>query len=105
MTQSKHTPTPWRYKHSTRPDNTGGYDTAIIDIKNKIIAETFQNVDEGDSRDSKANAELIVKAVNCHDELIEAITLAIGLLQDNQPSKVDHHALEVLKQALSKTRG
>ena len=64
-----HTPGPWIYHRSKQPDNTGGYDYAITDSQNKIIAETFQNVDYAshdgkvyNQRPAEANARLIAAA-------------------------------------------
>jgi hypothetical protein len=99
--QDTGTKRPWSYR--SEKDNR-----TIIIGANKIIAEVV-GYDE-----SEANARLIVKAVNCHDELVEACqktlnwlnSLNAGLPEDD-PILVmqrEYHApyKNVLKQALAK---
>lgn len=63
---TKHTSEPWTVVKAKRPDNTGGYDYAIADSDDNIIAEVFQNVGYADKekkiynqRPAKANAHLM----------------------------------------------
>lgn len=41
---SKMTKSKWREHRSPTPDNTGGYDYAILDEERKIVAEVYQHV-------------------------------------------------------------
>lgn len=58
----EHTPGPWGLRRAISPDNVGGYDYAILDAENRIIAEAFQKVDFGTERPCEANARLIATA-------------------------------------------
>lgn len=68
MTEFKGTPGPWAARRAVHPDNTGGYDWAIIAPDKAIIAECFQVVDWAekgvsyDFRPVEANARLIASA-------------------------------------------
>jgi|GEM_PF-5336882 len=80
-----HTALPWKYHNASVPDNTGGYDSAIVDEKGRILAEVFEHVgydDETgqirdknstraayDKRPAEANAAYIVEACNAYPEL------------------------------------
>lgn len=62
-----HTPAPWAYHKASSPDNTGGYDYAIVDADGKLIAETFEHVGYRDARSfenrpAKDNAVLIASS-------------------------------------------
>lgn len=64
--ETKHTPTPWRlYRRRTA--------TKIVENDN------FGNVLEG--MNSRENYEHIVKCVNSHDKLIEALRSAVDALE------------------------
>ncbi len=72
---SKHTPGPWMPRRAVKPDNTGGYDWAIIAPDKAIVAECFEVVDwaengvDFDTRPVEANARLIASA----PDLLEAL--------------------------------
>lgn len=59
------TPGPWVPRRAVKPDNTGGYDWAIIAPDKAIVAECFEVVDwaengvDFDTRPVEANARLI----------------------------------------------
>jgi hypothetical protein len=66
---AKTTPGPWEVRRAVQPDNTGGYDVAVIAPGKAIIAECFEHVgyEAGgseiggyDARPAHANASLIV---------------------------------------------
>lgn len=71
----KHTPTPWEFDGEIRWENTpgeqeihtGNYDI-YIDGGNTIIANVNGQIPEG-----KVNVALIVRAVNCHEELVAVL--------------------------------
>lgn len=56
------TPRPWVQHHDDISDGNGGY-----------VATTHDGINDG--RGNEANAELIVRAVNSHDKLVEAVRL------------------------------
>src|SRR5438876_357057 len=78
---SEHTPTPWTIKPAIRPGGIErSMDCAILDEQNEIIAECFEKVgrmSEGRfvERPANANAAHIVRCVNCHEALVEALQL------------------------------
>ena len=80
-----HTPTPWTITKAHKPDNAGGWDWAILDPDRKVIAEVFDVVGEDrygvQRRPSEVNAALIVKAVNNHQALIDALKLATDIAE------------------------
>lgn len=87
MTKTKHTPAPWSTTASLTPDNTGGFDHAILDADSNIIAEAFEHVDYAEATKNgylkmpvKANANLIAAA----PEMLEALqcSLALGMPTD-----------------------
>lgn len=60
----QHTKGPWRFYKAHSADNTGGWDWAIVDSENKVIAESFEHVGREsstvfDKRPAEANACLI----------------------------------------------
>ena len=69
------TPGPWVPRRAVKPDNTGGYDWAIIAPDKAILAECFEVVDwaengvDFDTRPVEANARLIASA----PDLLEAV--------------------------------
>ena len=69
------TPGPWVPRRAAKPDNTGGYDWAIIAPDKAIVAECFEVVDwaengvDFDTRPVEANARLIASA----PDLLEAL--------------------------------
>ena len=73
------TPGPWVPRRAAKPDNTGGYDWAIIAPDKAIVAECFEVVDwaengvDFDTRPVEANARLIAAA----PDLLEALQLCL----------------------------
>ena len=72
----KHTPTPWNY------DITAGNSFSIYcegTIKT-IASVLFKDVNYmPNEKEAEANAKFIVKAVNSHDKLIEALKSLVGM--------------------------
>ena len=73
---TQHTPGELTFRRATRPDNTGGYDYAIVDAENKIIAETFAHVDYAtgatsvyEERPAESNARLFAAAPDLYEAL------------------------------------
>ena len=79
MTQS-HTKTPWRVRDSGR---------SWIDITQEMSKFEIAHIKAltHNRKEYEANAAFIVKAVNCHDELMDALENAIDMLRFHcQPS-------------------
>lgn len=63
----EHTPTPW----AADPDDRDGYEwnIHIVTESNRDMRVAFMT----SGPEAAANADFIVKAVNCHDELVAAL--------------------------------
>jgi hypothetical protein len=63
---------PMKIKRSIAPDSTGGFDYAIYDQNQFIIAECFEHVgrtkDEFEVAPAESNAKLCAEALNIHKE-------------------------------------
>lgn len=89
MRETKFTPGPWSAQRAIKPDNTGGYDFAVMDARGKIVAEAFEHVglSDGslasmrlpagayDARPVAANAALIAAAPDLYEALKGALPL------------------------------
>lgn len=103
MSTLKHTPGPWETAISTSPEykpNGEAWDVCLPD-GGDMVAD-LNNCDN-----AKANAEHIVKCVNCHDELLEACKIAEifarGLKQISPIwNKSDDADLNRIRQAIAK---
>lgn len=96
---------PWTCHKSKRPDNTGGYDYAVVDENHKIIAEVFEHVDFGrkkvyENRPVRANARLIAAAPDLYGAL-EAFLISEKQLRDAGWKVECDAALAVIKSAQS----
>ena len=76
---SKHTELPWRVSESKREPNLVKIGTG--DGGWLGLAHVFGDSDE----EAEANAEFIVRAVNCHDDLLEACRRAMEAMQKHAP--------------------
>lgn len=91
---AKHTPTPWMHEH-TKDKETNSVD--IYNIDGACIA-TVRSNHGYDVRE--ANAAYIVKAVNCHEQLVEALVRAQCELGDPTPEGIKI-ALQEINAALA----
>ena len=96
MTKDNATPRPWKVSDLNKcrivaDDNAGRY---VAITYHDMLHNTEMN---------EANAQLIVKAVNCHDELVEALKLSYRSLTIDSDMEKDF-AVEIkkIKQALAK---
>ena len=91
MTPEQHSPLPW--EHVAATDNHGAYIVNcyggdVCDLYTMSNPGAFAVCNGGDSRpvpftDMDANARLIVKAVNHHDELVRALeAMTINMKSD-----------------------
>lgn len=88
----RHTPTPW--------ENDG----EVIIAPHKNYASIASTIDDPqiDEQKQKTNFAFIVQAVNCHDELVEALDMAIRALRDNDIDTSMAGEFEILTDALAK---
>lgn len=64
----KHTPAPWKSFDKTLPDASTDFPCTVITASNGCPLAYV-----GNHAGYKANAAFIIKAVNCHDELLAAL--------------------------------
>jgi len=102
--QTQHTPTPWQVSHGATggniyPVNSHSHRTRIdYDFPSAITTEDYKQCQN--------NAEFIVKAVNCFDDLVEACKVALDYMLDEKSSDVTGaQALLIIKQALARAEG
>ena len=103
----KHTPTPWNLESEVNPDGdetivmAHGYEWRICDM--------YYKPDDGMSCDietAQANAALIVRAVNAHEDLIEALEIAEVIAERSViDGKAPRGALNTIRAALAKAQG
>ena len=89
-------PTPWRL------------DAPYPDMANRIVdADGFDVVDLGPGPYSHANAALIVRACNSHDDLVAALTAAEIYLQGNRTGRrfEESDVVGLVQKALAKAKG
>ena len=89
MPEQKHSPLPWKWNIVDRL--TGFPNPPFVHVlkdgKDNIILDAYCMDDEagikgcGDDKTSQANADLIIRAVNEHDKLVEACNAAKGCVQ------------------------
>lgn len=91
-TKSPYTPGPWRAERAKRPDNTGGFDYAIADQDNQIVAECFEHTGYAGGTDRQyiiqpvqANAQLVAAA----PDLLEALKSIRLYANDTLSGRVD----------------
>ena len=96
----KHTPIPWTAK---------GYD---VRAGGRMVAYTGPHhtpddqYPKGCKLEDEANAEFIVKAVNCHDELVEALESLLGYEDDPPPPGTYGYVIYAnARAALAKAKG
>lgn len=104
--EAKHTKLPW---HIGERSGNAGF---RIYAGEQPIAEIRYIRGESCSKkgieEEKANAEFIVKAVNCHDDLLAASELAVAEIEAElacQPDLGLEQALERLGAAIKKSKG
>lgn len=81
--ETKHTPTPWDQINGVYTQENGYF--SMVQTPDKCVADVFD----------KEDAAHIVKCVNMHDELVEALDKIL----DNNNDENWHNALNVLKKA------
>lgn len=98
MTKAKHTPTPWKIEFNSKCEivaKEGTIATLDLPMKRELGYDGACLLEE-------ANASFIVKAVNSHEALVEALKLArvlLGGFEDYPGSSEAKKIEEALKQA------
>ena len=88
---TQHAPTPWKL---------GGASGRMITTPEGYVGDGFIA-----DVDTRANAEFIVRAVNAHEALLEAVKLALQFIQFCKDTDIES-SLEIrLKQAIAQAEG
>lgn len=96
MPNTSHTPTPW----ATKP--LGDYHS-VFDANNHMFE--IARVRGFDNHDAKANAALIVKAVNSHEKLLGSLKRITEILIYNIPAMVKASDVVKARAAISEAEG
>ncbi len=99
-----HTPTPWEWQGVVTEGEEAGCAFIIGGNLGGLVCGALPRpteLDSGDFSRVEANAAFIVKAVNCHDELVEAAREALSWI-----TNIDNSAKVVgqLRKALEKAK-
>jgi hypothetical protein len=83
---AKHTQTPWEAEHQQSDPGqkwTGTHwrVTAAMVGRSGVVADTLNRDCVIDPDEDRANAEFIVRAANCHDELLTACERALSFVK------------------------
>lgn len=87
---SRATPRPWKVDQRYKAD--------VLDSNGKDIFKVFLPNYREEQSENFANAELIVRAVNCHEELVDKLELIVDFVPN-----VDER--ERIKNLLNRARG
>lgn len=102
MSETKHTQGPWKAVRAESPDNTGGFDWAILDANSRIVSEAFEHVGQlsggYDKRPAEANARLIAAA----PDLLEALQEILGYRGGADNALDDEYVMERARAAIAK---
>jgi hypothetical protein len=114
--KAKHTPTPWFVKNGFDKDGNGDYFPAIVFKREDSLpggTMGIKSIPVNYSHDQEAitiqaNAEFIVKSVNLHDELLEALKESKSLIErmsvalQAKPSQFKEYG--IIEQALTRSQ-
>lgn len=96
-TKATHTPTPWSFELGTQPHTIAIFN----DLEMKTIAVLHH-----DQIEDEANASYICKAVNAHEELLNACKVALAALTgDEKVCGVGMPVGQILKEAIAAAEG
>jgi hypothetical protein len=107
----KHTPTPWHYRAGEILAGTQEVEIAEIKLPTKDVIGPGNDHREMWERQADDNAAFIVRAVNCHEEMLSALRIAqvtihatwksLNLPKDGNVAK----AFQDISQAIAKAEG
>lgn len=101
MTNAKHTPTPWTFTNQTTDERPWCVIT-IKDATDDVVIQREYHIN--DAQKEEANAAYIVKAVNCHEQLVKALKWAEPLIAEwfnQKPHCQDTSGLSLIRAALA----
>lgn len=81
MGKAKHTPTPWRLSRYIGHEPKEDWPGRIIGNNGQDVFAgpfSFRALTGKTAKEAEANAEFIVRAVNCHEELLAACRAAVS---------------------------
>lgn len=97
---SEHTPGPWRVRGRTKIRGT------VLGMRYKIADVCYpESGGEYERRETKANAEFIVRACNAHEELVAAVDAAARYFEARNLGEPAHELQARLVAALAKAEG
>ena len=98
----KHTELPWVYQdHRQLETNYADWHNGLsVRDKRNICVAVVGHVDYATVNEAKANAALIVKAVNSHDRLLEACRGTLDIINSYSHIPAMHTACEKLQAAI-----
>ncbi len=110
----KHTPTPW-WLPCLCDDTSSCNCTSIceetyaggicsVHVSNGISSVSEGGNDAPSKNEAKANAAFIVKSVNCHDDLLEALESAFIVLTTKTNEILTDMVVQQIKEALTKAK-
>lgn len=113
MSQSKHTPTPWKTDR-----RNGNFNKGIIDIRplapnccdlvdsNRLIATVNPkyNPITISAGEADANAKFIVRACNAHDDLVAALERFVNIYQSSLELHFGEEHSKQIRAALAKAK-
>lgn len=105
MSKTHFTPGPLSTRLARQPDNCGGFDVAIVDSHNRIIAEAYEIVGDGIKYPCAANAHLISAAPEMYEAGDEALAALYGAREVLGDVANISHAINMLESAARKARG
>lgn len=86
QTQMEPTPRPWRVESSPLSGSDGAYYITPLDTLTLPMFSPIARLDTNSSERDEANATLIVRAVNTHDDLLEALKTASDWMWAHAPN-------------------
>jgi len=113
---SKHTPLPWVSERTwtmtgTNKSGEPVYEDRFSIVSHGEVSSTIAMTEGGYADDvESANADMIVRAVNCHADLLEALQNLIADLQDagddrNPETGEEYVACKAAREAIAKATG
>lgn len=101
MTDRKHAPTPWRTSGLSAHDIVGpvGFGAGMVRLRH-VASTHIQSTHPAVEDRCAANAAFIVRAVNAHDALVEALESILCLIDQDQAETIGEHDAEYIRAAL-----
>lgn len=102
-TKPAHTPTPWA---ADEAESGGSRILSTVNGANIAFTDYLNDASLKEPREDFANAQLIVRAVNAHDELVNALGLLVAFVDsDDEEGPAIGEVIEQARAALAKAKG